>query len=887
MSKLLLVGDLHISPWSSFNKDEVYDGRVYPSRVVDAFRVMERANKIAQEHDAQIIQMGDLFNDRYTLDVMIAQKTKELIKDWTVLRGNHDTYDDHGKVSSLSLICSAYMNVPHTMIYCNDTNVFFLPYSDNPYKQLTELASKAEASWKKHNIVIAHLAPDGAKLSGTELINDKCKVDSKLLEQFDACFTGHIHIPQEIGKWHIVGAALQQNFGETNFKPTFTLVTINKEVEIQRIPTHAPSFHNYNIQTYDELEKNLIVFPLANKYVKVKTTHKLAREHDLAKILSAARGYILEITDSDKPIEIEKPILDLNSLVRQYARTGLQRNVGMDIIKSLGNTRGKGGRIRLHGVTARNFLSIKHKHMVFRDIDVTQLTGDNGTGKSAIIEAVWWALTGQLIRRKVKSSRVIRDGANFCKVSIRFSLDNKRYELARTRKGSKTVIGLVIDGKAVKLHGSYPKRCKRILAILGLDISLLFQTCFLTPTTLPFSQLTDNEQKTMLVDSLIGDRVFSLAKKEARLQFNKHLKMKAASDSRLKELEKNIAELEVLKKHEEDDYWHKNREYKVQLKKYKKATKEKDKLKQKILGLEEKNRAYSKWADKYSKLETDAGTKITFLKMDIEAKGKKCPACGVTILHDKVKSKKKVEYWKQKMKALEKDWQSYYQKRKKYSNKHKRVGEVLYNVREHLEELHEVDKPVKPSFAAKNRFTKLMKEKKHRFNKLEAKRKSLNNLVGAYEFWEKAFGDKGIRLQVLEASLGYINNTLATGLPMIGDLEAELVLDENDRLQLKVESPAGAKYYAECSYGQQARVDLIIMEALSELARAYSVSTLDTVFLDERFPYIDSKGQTSLIQQIKKSKRKYVIVTRDPSVRSMVDRVIEVKLKNGMSIYHG
>lgn len=57
-------------------------------------------------------------------------------------------------------------------------------------------------------------------------------------------------------------------------------------------------------------------------------------------------------------------------------------------------------------------------------------TTSNGSGKSSILEAIMWCLTGETIRG-IKGKDVLKQGEKEGFVKLSFSVDNDEYEIVR------------------------------------------------------------------------------------------------------------------------------------------------------------------------------------------------------------------------------------------------------------------------------------------------------------------------------------------------------------------------------------------------------------------------------------------------------------------------
>jgi DNA repair protein SbcC/Rad50 len=113
-------------------------------------------------------------------------------------------------------------------------------------------------------------------------------------------------------------------------------------------------------------------------------------------------------------------------------------------------------------LNVRNFMSYTdvHEPLSFDGIHVAVLTGDNGHGKSALLDAITWALWGRARARAV--DELIHAGASEMEVEFEFELDERQYRVIRKRqrRGKSGYSDLQF---AVLLDGGYKPLTERSL----------------------------------------------------------------------------------------------------------------------------------------------------------------------------------------------------------------------------------------------------------------------------------------------------------------------------------------------------------------------------------------------------------------------------------------
>lgn len=188
------------------------------------------------------------------------------------------------------------------------------------------------------------------------------------------------------------------------------------------------------------------------------------------------------------------------------------------------------------------------------DMRLACLSGDNGNGKSAILDAITWVLFGQT--RAPREDDVIRLGAPSCRVMLDFQLGETKYRVVkqRDRKGTSPVWSLQAwqeDGTLRNLSDGRETK-PRLEALLRLNYEMFLATAYLAQGRADiFARAKPTERKQIVADILDLSRYDELEKRAREHQREaRERKLGAESqlvqiDSELEDLDRVEAELEA------------------------------------------------------------------------------------------------------------------------------------------------------------------------------------------------------------------------------------------------------------------------------------------------------------------------------------------------------
>src|SRR5581483_11139313 len=138
--------------------------------------------------------------------------------------------------------------------------------------------------------------------------------------------------------------------------------------------------------------------------------------------------------------------------------------------------------LRLH---LRNFMCYTdvHEPLQFEGIHVACLSGDNGHGKSALLDAITWALWGECRARS--ADELIHTGETEMEVEFEFALGDGRYRVLRKRSKAgrgQTTLDLHVsygDGLRPLTGATLRETQARITELLGMSYETFVNSSFL------------------------------------------------------------------------------------------------------------------------------------------------------------------------------------------------------------------------------------------------------------------------------------------------------------------------------------------------------------------------------------------------------------------------
>lgn len=601
----------------------------------------------------------------------------------------------------------------------------------------------------------------------------------------------------------------------------------------------------------------------------------------------------------------------------------------------------------------QNFLSFGKAAFDFRSTGLTFVEGENldddsaisnGSGKSAMIDALVWCLFGITLRGYENDEVVHRKVGEDCLVQVHIEIEHELYTISRARKHSKlkNTLRVTHDNLGEDMSGASNTETQEVVErLLGCSRrTFMSSVVFGQDRGYRFSSLTDKEQKEIL-DEVLGVERFAQACAQARTQVSS---ISTAVDSirrdmeRAEELRDQAAE-EVEGLREKDASFETDRKGKVKEQREKlakakewvkkNATDNTDKLQADLASVQKLVTAQEKEVTQRNKDLTEvkvqratAKSCADSLRASVkkqEAIAKDCPTCGQRV--DEVQHERVLVDLKKKLavavKAFDKIDEVVTETEEKLNAAQRKltgirvdaiVAQKNYNdavaesanlvswkrrVKDAEDRIAELEKETNPYSALAERVE--VKRKKYvkeaeLFTTQLAEEEARLKLA---EFWVQAFGAKGLRSLLLDSSLPLLNeeatriSRAVTGGAIKVEFSATSELKSGktvDKFEVRVDNKYGAASYLGNSAGERAKADLCVGLALQRLVASRSSASFNVVAFDEIFDHLDSAAHERIIEVLSElDKETVLVISHNDGLKAFFPNVLIITKKGGFS----
>ena len=528
--------------------------------------------------------------------------------------------------------------------------------------------------------------------------------------------------------------------------------------------------------------------------------------------------------------------------------------------------------INFNKVRWKNFLSTGQ---VFTEVDLkrnpaTLIVGENGSGKSTILDALTFSLFGKAFRNIKKPQLINSINEQNCITEVEFSIGKKQFLVRRGIKPN--IFEIEVDGVMINQDSKardYQEHLEK--NILKLNYKSFTQIVILGSSSfVPFMQLKSNDRR-VIIEDLLDIEVFST--------MNLLLKNKISD---LKQ-EVNLNELEMSKTENaielQEDYISKMKQnneqlisanqekinksngdiasYNLQISDIETRIVSLNKLVENFDQQQNKQRKLEKYEDEINKNLKKVEKEIEFYRQNTD-----CPVCKQTIDEDhreceiSEKQKKKTELDDavikiaeelqlsiksiQEMTETQKSITDFQSEITKHNASISAINQYIQKVNEEIQTLNENGADV--ADASK----KLKKLKSDQKNLLTLK-EQYSNMSSIYDVASVLLKDGGIKTTIIKKYLPIMNKLINKYLASM-DFYVSFNLDENFNETIK--SRFRDEFtYASFSEGEKMRIDLALLFTWRAIAKLKNSMSTNLLILDEVFDSsLDEDGTSDFLK---------------------------------------
>lgn len=565
--------------------------------------------------------------------------------------------------------------------------------------------------------------------------------------------------------------------------------------------------------------------------------------------------------------------------------------------------------IFFHNVRWQNLLSTGN---VWTEIQLdrtstTLIIGENGAGKSTILDALCFGLFGKPFRKINKPQLVNTVNQKGAEVEIEFSIGKNRYKIHRGIKPN--TFEIFINDKMVDQTASardYQEYLEK--SILGLNFNSFTQIVILGSSTfVPFMQLPA-QQRRDIIEDLLDIRIFSMMNilLKEKLQHNKEEMTEVKFDIDLEEErytvhEQYINEIKNANKTRIDKIKNeiiKSESAIARLELDIKANRDKmKKLADSVSDLD----VVQKKVNQLYRYESKMEDKVNTLKKEIKfyEENDVCPTCEQDLAEDVkdqhiTKSGGKMTELGAALAQLASELEAKQERLAEISIIQKEINDILTHITDDNNQISSINRYIgKISSDLETEHTEVgdlkeenakLKDIKKQIIKFERTREKLTNEKQVLDIAADMLKDKGIKTQIVKQYIPVMNKLVNKYLAAM-EFFVNFEIDENFNEVIKSRHRDDFSY-SSFSEGEKTRIDLALLLTWRAIAKMKNSTNTNLLILDEVFDgSLDGSGMDylhSLFEELKGTNL-FIISHRGDQLQDKFKSIIRFEKRKNFS----
>jgi DNA repair exonuclease SbcCD ATPase subunit/DNA repair exonuclease SbcCD nuclease subunit len=413
-------------------------------------RIVKTGDWIIEEFTRQGVQavvcMGDALVTREEVDV-VAQSAaiqffRKLAQHWPVFLtlGNHDLNLKHS--TSVSSLDGLDMH-PKIKVFREITEVgglfLFVPYHEDQSKIVSWVQDFARQNPEKarNMTVFGHLSLNGAVQNTKYGTHFAGAIGPDLFEPFKATYSGHFHVHNKMAnRVTYVGSPLQFNFGDAGDQRG--IMVLDTDTGADRFITN-PHHDAFKVISAKELMeqpeyaweslKDCFVTVIYDDIVTEDQHEVIQKRLEGCGVISVKKESVVEKAIRENVIEVDgvraasavdlvepfvASVLSADSQLDKATAIAFGKAIITEVNATFQNVADTGAIFEgdITDIFITKFLGVNDTiHIKVSDLakGIWYFEGENGAGKSTILEAIFWCYFGETIRSDMKADDVVFD----------------------------------------------------------------------------------------------------------------------------------------------------------------------------------------------------------------------------------------------------------------------------------------------------------------------------------------------------------------------------------------------------------------------------------------------------------------------------------------------
>ena len=907
--KMLVSADVHIHNWLPYSDLDEH-GR--PSRLTNYLMLAEDMNKVGRETGADItVLAGDIIESAVNRP-QVLEILREFLQKLSserpvyVIHGQHDMdvkLSDLSRHNSILTTVASDLPEVHYFDYQKFVNIGGFDFCFQPWTQDSSLFDKDFADvFVGHGIVPGTSTPQG------HIFTKGSFESSNLLSAFKLSLIGDVHrselINSEDQKRSILipGSPMQNSWADSP-DCGFWAVEISKEAPttFRFYPIHdlRPGvYHKFLYSENDEDTSNGVV------HYRIK---KKGKKNGQARRLGLSKD--MDVVGIGKALLRRKPLANMAETVSQFEKYA----------NKAVNSIGQKPNVVVEHVSVRNFMSIDSFDLdLSSEPGIKAFVGRNGSGKTAVPEAIFWCLTGKTTKgvRVADIQNRFSPPDSSVEVAVDFVISNNRFRVKRSRTGDSPDLVLYsrpADGDETNWSqykaGSIRDTDTEISDLIGLTHEeLAMYSYFSAGKPVVYGELTESSRNDLIagIGGFDISTIHNDIKQDLNAESNRMFRSQGAlteTNDRLENLEKKIGDLNASSRDEGDLAAIRDQVAALEVKvSSARAVARRDAAVRSGL-IESFSRLDKEISRKNLQREQneDERNRLQFaLKTDRENMAKaviegKCYVCDGPFV-----DKKKADTLRKRIQIATKKLESLYSADSKQEdsdriNEYARVKTQLESITEnekrlaHLEDELAREQEKLPA-GSTSEVSFLMKEREETKVKkvgFEQEIKGFEERVGILKVLVSLTARNGELVKALNRkSAALLQETVKE---TMSGMETDIDLKPDYTIRAKFKAGKEFVDYACMSSGQKRIVDIALMVSLNNLfSDIYGLDggVMGLCIFDEILSFLDEENVLVCREILARSQsRNLIVISHDENVVSTFPTVIKVSLAGGISRY--